>query len=398
MADNSLDSRFCRILVALETDATRYYGSEASRPAVLGASDAEQMLAHIAADLGKLLPGISDCRVIAAGALFDQTQILRPGYPAFAALESAARQVGFDRFKPGLVSIGTRQGHMPSPDLAPLDDIPLGLLQILPIVVQGPSEQLAALAEIMEYRFLEEGQLSAHSSVWLQAAFGISIQHARLMTLTDLNALLRMQLEHFGFLPLWELLDAAIGGDGPPLAVTIRSGQPWEWRAGAVHTTFETFDYWANEGCGAGRPAGRMALAADYADWTREMRQYLTTLRSHGVDVEFHLPGDDRPLQGTFLAEPGASPAPADACAVTEHHFDDLGVIAITFADDHRVENYYPLKARGLNEIHAQLRERVPSGHTVAFPGTILYNEATRRLRPDCGSRPEPQRQSLNDS
>jgi len=398
MPGSTSDSRFCRILVALETDATRYYGPEASRPALLGANDADQMLAHIAADLGKLLPGISDCRVIAAGALFDQTQILRSGYPAFAALESAARQVGPEQFKPGLISIGARQGRMPAPDLQPFDDIPLGLLQILPIVVQGPSTQLAALAETMEYRFLEEGQLSAHSSAWLQTAFGISIQHARLMTLTDLNALLRMQLEHFGFLPLWELLDAAIGGDEPPLTVTSRSGQSWQWRSGAAHTTFETFDYWANEGGGAGRPAGRMALAANYADWTREMRQYLTTLRSHGIDVQFHRPGDDRPLQESFLAEPGDAPAEADACAVTEHHFDDLGVVAITFVDDRRVENYYPLRPRGLNEIHARLRERVPHGHTVAFPGTILYDEVTRRLRPDSGSRPEPIRQSPDDS
>jgi len=242
----------------------------------------------------------------------------------------------------------------------------------------------------MEYRFLEEGQLSAHSSAWLQSAFGVSIQHARLMTLTDLNALLRMQLEHFGFLPLWELLDAAMVGDGPPLTVTTRGGQSWEWRAGAAHTAFETFDYWANEGGGAGRPAAKMNLAADYAGWTREMRQYLTVLRSHGVNVEFHRPGDDRLLQGSFLAESGESPAADDVCAVTEHHFDDLGAIAITFVDGARVENYYPLRPRGLNEIHAHLRERVPHGHTVAFPGTILYDESTRRLRPDGGSRPKP--------
>ena len=81
-----------RILVAVETDATRYYGPNAARPALLGATDAEQMLAHIAADLHSLLPGISDCSLIATGALFDQTQILRPGYPVFSALERAAKQ------------------------------------------------------------------------------------------------------------------------------------------------------------------------------------------------------------------------------------------------------------------------------------------------------------------
>ena len=37
----------------------------------------------------------------------------------------------------------------------------------------------------------------------------------------------------------------------------------------------------------------------------------------------------------------------------------------------------------GLNDVHAYLRDRIPGGHTVAFPGTILYDESTRRLRPD---------------
>jgi hypothetical protein len=99
---------------------------------------------------------------------------------------------------------------MPNSDLQPLPDIPLGLLQLLPVVVNGPPELVEELGQAMEYRFLEEGQVSAHSASWLETAFGISINHARMMTLTDLNAMLRMQLDHFGFLPLWELLDAAL--------------------------------------------------------------------------------------------------------------------------------------------------------------------------------------------
>ena len=372
-----------RILVAVETDATRYYGPNASRPALLGATDAEQMLAHIAADLQPLLPGIGDCRLVATGALFDQTQILRPGYPVFSALELAAKQATSDPFKPGLVSIAARDGRMPAGDLQPLPDIPLGLLQLLPIVVEGPPERIGEMAEAMEYRFLEEGQLSAHSAAWLQSAFGVSIQHARLMTLTDLNALLRMQLEHYGFLPLWELLDAALSDPGQPLVVTTEKGQSWEWREGAAHGAFETFDYWAGEGGGADLPAARLALAAGYADWTREFRQYLTTLEAHGVEVRLHLPGDPGPLQDSFFSECSDMPADSRACAVTEHHFSDLGIIAITLAQNDRVEHFYPLKPRGLNDVHALLRDRIPGGHTVAFPNTIVYDETTRRLRPD---------------
>lgn len=374
-------TRFYRALVAIETDATRYHGSGASRPALLGPADAEQMLAHIAADLRAMLPGIAECSLVAAGALYDQTQILRPGYPVFSALESTA--AAQQAFKPGLVSIGAAEGAMPVAELLPADDIPLGLLQLLPVVVHGPAERVAELGQAMEYRFLEQGQLSAHAAAWLQTAFGVVINHARLMTLTDLDAMRRMQLEHFGFLPLWELLDAALAGRGETLAVTTPSGQGWQWRDGEVHTEFETFDHWATAGGGAGLPAARLALAEGYGDWTREMRQYIVTLRAHGVAVRFHLPGSNEPLEDTFLCEVSqALPRDGDF-AVTEHRFDDLGTIAVTAANGRQIENYYPLRPRALNDIQARLREVLSSGQTVAFPATILYDEQTRRLRPD---------------
>jgi hypothetical protein len=379
------ERQFDRILVAVETDATRYYGADATRPALLSATDAEQMLSHIAADLQALFPDISQCSLVAAGALYDQTQVLRPGYPVFAALEAAAGQSGSDPFKPGLVSIGARDGRMPSIDLEPFSDTPLGMLQLLPVLIQGPAERVQEVAAMTEYRFLEEGQLSAHSAAWLQSAFRVSIQHARLMTLADLNALLHLQLEHYGFLPLWELLDAALNSPEQPLTVTSSRGKPWEWRDGVVYTAFETFDYWAGEGMGAGLPATRMALAAGYAEWTRELRQFLTTLRAHGLTVKLHLPGTEEVLDGSFLSDASLAVAGDLDCAVTEHSFDDLGTIAITAVREGHVENFYPLRPRGLNEIHALLRDCAAGGRTVAFPGTILYDEATRRLRPDIG-------------
>jgi hypothetical protein len=277
---------------------------------------------------------------------------------------------------------------MPDADLQPLDDMPLGPMQILPVVVQGPREHMAGLAEAMEYRFLEQGQLSAHSANWLQSAFDVTLRHAQLMTLTDLNALLRMQLEHHGFLALWELLDAALSAAGEPMAVTTSGGQLWEWRNGAAHTVFETFDHWANEGSGSQLPAARLALAEGYAGWTRELRQYLTTLRAHAVEVQLHLPGQDQAAAETFFRESSDAAAEPDACAVTEHGFADLGTIAITLVRDGRIENLYPLRPRGLNDVHAFLRDLVPGGQTVAFPRTILYDQETRRLKPETSCDP----------
>ena len=376
------DTSFYRILVAIETDATRFYGPNATRPAVLDQADSEQLLAHAAADLKSLLPEIGSCSLITSGALFDQTQILQPGYPVFRALESVSIDNREERFRPGLVSVGAEDGRMPVTALQPNPDIPPGLLQLLPLAVHGPATLVSELGQAMEYRFLEEGQLSAHSASWLQTAFGISVTHARLMTLTDLNAMLRIQLEHFGFLPLWELLDAALDGQDQ-LAVKSDLGVRFEWRDGAVHTPFQTFDHWARNGAGADLPAERQALAAAYSDWTREVRQYLTTLRAHGLDVVFHDPVDDSVLEGTYLVEDGQARPGERQSALTEHSFSELGTVAISLVEGESVRNYYPLSAGGLNDIHADIRRRVPAGHTVSFPGNLLYDPDTRRLVTD---------------
>jgi hypothetical protein len=370
-----------RILVAIETDATRYHGADSVRPALLEGRDAEQLLAHLAADLKSMLPSISHCSVLAPGALYDQTQILRPSYPVFAALEATSVAGRAEEFRPGMASIAAVDGRMPVDDLQPLDDIPLGLLQLLPLVLHGPAEEVAELGQAMEYRFLEEGQLSAHSAKWMETAFGISINHARFMTLTDLNAMLRMQLDHFGFLPMWELLDAALNHSAEILRVQTGSGIIFEWRDRAVHTQFETFDYWAGSGGGQEMDAARHLLAEGYGDWTREIRQYLTTLGAHGVDMKFFLPGKDADsLQGNYFVESSEAIPAADAAAVTEHSFSELGTIAVTLVRDGQLFNYYPLSPDGLNDIHASIRRQVHNGHTVAFPGTVRYDEAGRCL------------------
>ncbi|NOR20589.1 MAG: hypothetical protein GQ538_10935 [Xanthomonadales bacterium] len=206
---NSIHHQY--FLIGIETDPTRYHGESPGRPAVLDKAAAEQVLAHIAIDLTAMLPAISQCSLAMAGALFDQTQILRPEFPVFTALQNLQQtsNPGSD-LQSRLLSIGAVDGQMPVQELQPIENIPLGLLQILPLLVSGPTELVDEITAEMEHLFLDQGQLSAHSAKGLEAHFQVSVNHARFMTMVDLNAMLRMQLQHFGFLPLWELLDAAM--------------------------------------------------------------------------------------------------------------------------------------------------------------------------------------------
>jgi hypothetical protein len=372
------------ILVGIETDPTRYHGENASRPAILDRVAAEQVLAHVATDLAGIFPSINHCALTMAGALFDQTQLLRPDLPVYKALETMQESGNAgSNFQPRLLSVGARNGHMPLDELQPFADIPLGLLQILPLLVSGPEDIVSTLADGMEHRFLEHGQLSAHSAKGLESQFNIALNHARFMTMTDLNAMLRLQLDHYGFLPLWELLDTAINSPGRTLEVSTELGLTFKWYNGAAHGFFESFDWWARHGNGANTAASQRQLQFAYADWTREYRRYTAMLAAHGVSLCQHLPGlEDAELSDTFFLEESTMTPQAAAARVTQHNADDLGTIAVTVVTGNRQINLYPLQASGLNDLHQFIREQGYDG-TMAFSNGICYDENRRQLVPD---------------
>ena len=372
------------ILIGIETDPTRFHGEHASRPALLNRSAAEQILAHVAADLTHLFPEISRCALTMAGALFDQTQLLQPQLPVYRALEMLQQSANpGSEFQARLLSIGANNGQMPVPTLQPSENIPLGLLQILPLLVTGPAQDVDPLADKMEHRFLEQGQLSAHAAKGIESHFGISVNHARLMTMTDLSTLLRMQLEHFGFLPLWELLDAAISQTDEALEVRTPAGPRFSWQDGAVHSFFEPFDWWAKHGGGADIPSADQQLHSAYADWTVEFRRYQTMLSAHGIALRQYLAGlEDAEITDSFLLEESTVEPGPDSVSVTEHATDDLGIVAVTVVSGNRQMNFFPLQASGLNDVHQFIRDNGYSGD-VAYPGRICYQEESRQLVAD---------------
>lgn len=375
---------YTRILVAVETNASRWHGEHPARPRLLDRTGAEQILTHLSTDLTGLFPEVKSCALCMAGALYDQTQLLRPRYPVFATLEALLAASFKDQdFQPRLLSLGASSGQMPEADLQPLEHSPLGILLTLPLVIGGHEERIGPLSEAMEHQFIEAGQLSAHSARGLEAQFGIAVNHARFMTVADLNAMLHLQLDHFGFLPLWRLLDHAVNEMDGTLTVEGRGGQRFHWNGELVESRFETFDEWAR-GSGKSLPAADQLLAQAYTDWTREYRQYLTTLLAHGITVQQQLAeGMERSADGSFGVETTPGEPARDAVGVTEHSAGELGTVAVTVIREGRQRNYYPLEPRGLNRLHAAIRESLGGTPSVSFPGCILYDPGQRSLQAD---------------
>lgn len=371
-------------LVAVETDPLRYHGEQAVQPQPLDNNAAEQLVAHLGADLGKLFPDIGRASLCLVGALYDQAQILQPDWPVFKAMQEVfqrRQRSGKHSDRPSMMSIGTAKGHMPVATLTPASDAPPGILQLIPAQLFGDAEDLAFFEEQMEHRFMEEGQLSPQSARALESAFGISTTHARFLTLTDLLAMLKLQLEHFGFPVLWSLLDAAIEKAGASGTLSGSMGQQFQWDGEQVVALFETFDFWANDG--AGRDNAAETLGQTYIDWTREYRQILVTLAAHGIKVTQKLAGTGALLEGDYMVENAGSSGDM-APAITEHGGEAMGTVAVTVVHEGQVHHYYPLLPEGSNRIHGDLARLGVAHQGLSYPGSICFDQDKRRLTSDC--------------
>ncbi len=371
------------IVVALETDASRFHGPSADRPALLDKTAAEQLAAHLSADLGELIPDIHQAALSVCGALYDQTQILSFGWPVFEALHAltVASYQG-KAFQPRLVSFGAHDGRLPHTGLQPDSSLPVSIMQLIAITISGPASVVQPISHQSEHCFLEKGQLSAHSAQWISRIFDLDIRHGRFMTTADLAAMLRMQLDSVGFLPLWELLECALYRPQEALSVETALGNTFSYRSGEVHSAFQTFDYWA--GTGAGRKLPYESLADAYADWTRMQRQFQITLAAHGLDMHYCLP--ERPqssLTGTYYCETADRPLSTKTEGITEHSVADIGTIAVTVAHRGRQRHFYPLTPEGLNDIHRDIRAEFSTALALAYPGTLLFDRNGRFLIPE---------------
>ena len=371
-------------LLAIETDATSFHGAGARLPKLPDKTAAEQLIAHIAADLEGLLPGIRGTTLSTCAAVYDQTQVLRPGYPLFDALQQLleASYQG-QSFQPRLTSFAAADGRMPHIGLQPAADIPLSMLVLIPALVSGEPDAISSLAYVMESRFMEHGQVSAGHAQWLAATFDIEILHARYMTVTDLAAMLRMQLDSVGFLHLWELLDHALNLPLEPCEIETPSGSYFKYSDAVVTSRLLTFDQWA-AGPGAGIEADQRALSEGFCIYTQQQRQYLVSLAAHGIPI-VHQSADGSNIDPDQLYFCDIQPAPdiTDPATLTYHSNLDLGTIAMTVIHGDTQYDYYPLLPSGLAAIEQRIAEQLGDNPVIAYSATICMDAVRRRLLPE---------------
>ena len=381
-------------------------------PAPLSVAAATALAGHLAKDLTAILGGIEHLGLILPGAIYDQTEILQPGFPLLGALAELYRGSARDAtFTPHLIALGADRGFFPVAAINPLRRPGSGPLLLLPFCFVGPSDDIARLARVMEDTLMQQGQVSPATAEAVQQAFGLAALNLSFATIGDLCALLRVQLEANDFLPLWELLEHAWFERPGVHSVVLEAGNRFLVAGDHAHTLFYTFDDWAQFGPGRASPTAE--LGTGYLHWARAQRQYALALEAYGLHVRRVLANprleetlatrDDEAalaafrdipcLSGDYLVERifhNDNERPERQMLITHQADAELGTLAYTVtsldADGQlaRLEHHYPLQPQGVPIIAAQLTQRCAeqgAERQVLHPGRLLYSETGRNLR-----------------
>ena len=211
--------------------------NEPGRPprSVADRSHSECIAAAIANDLLKLDSSISSLDLAVAGALFDQAQILRPGWPAHAALLELQSRVLAVAARAEVLAIAAHDGAMPLPTLEPESRLFGSPLLILPWVLHGEAEVASATASRFEHDLLDRGMASSDLALALQDAFGIAVRHVQHLTVFDLCAIGCAQYQQAGYAGLWQLVENALLTPTREHIVEI-DGKRWVNRGDTVST------------------------------------------------------------------------------------------------------------------------------------------------------------------
>ena len=194
---------------------------------VLERDSAEHVVAALAADIGHRVDDAATFDLVAVGALYDQAQLLRPGWPLHAALaDSCARLPGGGG---RVIALGARAGRLPAAALEPDARLYGSPMLVMPWLLAGPAQSVAAAGHRLEHELLEHGLADAALAMALGDAFGIETTHVRHLTTLDLCALACAQYTHADLGPIWQLVENALLSPHRALSVALADGLRLDW-------------------------------------------------------------------------------------------------------------------------------------------------------------------------
>ena len=265
-------------------------GAPPRRPA-LDAAAAGDVAALLGRDLARLAADGGGCDLALLGAHFDPAEALRPGWPlhqrALELLQRApgraqgARVVGFG---------ADADGEVPMP-LHSDTGLVGGGLRVLPFVLRG--DTAASVGDVLEEVLLDRGMAGADLALALQEGLGAQVEHARLLSLHDLAAMMALQYQNVGLAPLWTLLQVALLVPDAEAWLDARPEPLARYGDGEVRIALMDPGAWRERYAAAdAQPA---QLERGFAMFQARQRQYAAVLGAHAVPVQFVHCADGEP-------------------------------------------------------------------------------------------------------
>ncbi|MFE8348272.1 MAG: hypothetical protein ABGU97_11070 [Xylella fastidiosa subsp. multiplex] len=271
-------------------------GDTVPKHAALPPDQAGALAEHVGCDLAQWVPQVRDLELSFAAVHFDPAEVLRPGWPLHRYLEELQAHVPQSHHGPRVLAFGENgKGEVPLPFTAD-STLNVRRLRVLPFLISGASEQVAAVAEVLEEVLLTQGMVQANTALLAQAAFSAQIEHARYMTVHDLVAMMSIQYDNQGLGVLWPLLEAALLSpraeewlDAPPQPLL-------RYRSGEVRMALFDFVGWCAYYQQDGSDCERLGVL--YEQFLARQRQMCAVLDAHGVIVSYVevRPGQDARL------------------------------------------------------------------------------------------------------
>lgn len=320
--------------------------------------EAAELAGLVAADLLGLVPQVGEARLALAGALFDQVELLRPGFPVWATLDELARRVPRGPLD-NVVAFGSHEERMPAPPLQPSPQFADGPMRLLPLSLLAPAALADDLSAQLEVQLVGRGEASIQTADWLMRTLGIRLEHVRYFSRNDLLALTCVQYEHVNLAALWSLLEAALlmpEGDQSSL-----SARGLSLRYADAEVRVQSPSLWL------AAQAGDLAQRQhDFAGIIFELRQYAALLDAHGLPLRL-LAAVERDVEAGagYLLETLATAEPGDGPpTIVAHEAPGLGVIALTVAQRGEggharvLAHAYPLQPQSMGPLLALLADR----------------------------------------
>jgi hypothetical protein len=321
-----------RLVATFEVEA----GATGDR--AIGRAKCEPLADALAQDLVRQVEDAGTGLLVVAGALFEPAALLRPGFPAWQALEELSKSAFRSPGMAGVMAIGAHQGRLPDARLAPESSAAGGQLLVMPLLLRSREGNARELNEQLESILFERGGLHPPTRAAFSQAAGLDTGHGQLMTLNDLVAMTHVQMDTAGLGAFWPVVEQVLirPEDAVDFDLPGQLQARWDGATQRLIVEFRTFDDFYQ---------ARAGEVDDYALWTRAFRSLSALLSLHGIEVEI----DSRhTLDESRRALIEASGPSQQGAGLTEQVHPDCGLLCWTLVEDGTQFNLYPVDSAGI--------------------------------------------------